>query len=94
MLFLLLVLIASSDAFQQSFAASASSEDWRELSTSLGGRLYSALPLASSCFPVVNGKDNDVNATACATVQSGYTRPAFRSPQFSAFMQVSIKAIS
>ncbi|KAF9045931.1 FAD-binding domain-containing protein [Hymenopellis radicata] len=87
MLFLFLVLIASSDAFQQSFAASASSEDWRELSSSLSGRLYSALPLASSCFPVVNGEDNDVNETACATVQSGYTRPAFRSPRFSAFMQ-------
>ncbi len=81
---LVLILVA---AVEKSLAA-ASIEDWQRLSVALNGRLHSALPLSSPCFPIVNGLSNTVNETACATIQAGYSSPALRSLQFSAFMQV------
>ncbi|KAF9045971.1 FAD-binding domain-containing protein [Hymenopellis radicata] len=80
---LVLILVAT---VERSLAA-ASTEDWERLSVALNGRLHSALPLSSPCFPIVNGLNNTVNDTACAAVQAGYSSPTFRSPRFSAFMQ-------
>ncbi|KAJ6515254.1 FAD-binding domain-containing protein [Mycena sanguinolenta] len=63
-----------------------STDDWAQLSKSLGGRLLQANPLAAPCFSVVNGHNSTVDAQACAAVQAGYTAPDFRSPRFPAYM--------
>ncbi|GAW08738.1 FAD-binding domain-containing protein [Lentinula edodes] len=52
----------------------------------VGGRLYTSLPLAASCFSTVNGSPSTPNATECALVQQGYTQPDFRSTHYSAHM--------
>ncbi|KAE9406595.1 FAD-binding domain-containing protein [Gymnopus androsaceus JB14] len=63
-----------------------SNEQWAQLNDTVGGRLYTSLPLASSCFSTVNGMPSTVNATECALVQQGYLNPDFRSVHYSAHM--------
>lgn len=62
---------------------------WAELNQTVGGRLYTSLPLAASCFSTVNGSPSTPNATECALVQQGYTQPDFRSTHYSAHMMVT-----
>ena len=69
-------------------ANTVSVQKWFKLNETVGGKLYSALPVSASCFHVVNGKNVSVDAKACQIVQDGYTSPAFRAPKFGAYMLV------
>ncbi|KAJ7582853.1 FAD-binding domain-containing protein [Mycena floridula] len=53
---------------------------------SIGGRLFTAEPLAAPCFSSVNGVQTLGDMQACAAVQLGYRSPEFLSQQFSAYM--------
>lgn len=75
-------------------AAKSRLSKWDFLNATLEGRLETGIPVASPCFPVVNGKNVAVNNTACAAVQEGYTDPTFRSPIFGAYMLVSTKFLN
>lgn len=67
-------------------ANTVSAQKWSKLNETVGGKLYSALPVSAPCFHVVNGKNVSVDAKACQVVQDGYTSPAFRAPNFGAYM--------
>ncbi|KAJ3754142.1 FAD-binding domain-containing protein [Lentinula raphanica] len=67
-------------------SATPSAERWAQLNQTVGGRLHASLPLAASCFSTVNGIPSTPNATECALVQQGYTKPDFRSVHYSAHM--------
>lgn len=71
--------------------ALASARDWQEFSSSLGGRLHAAVPLAAPCFPIVNGVHKIVNSTECSAVEQGYGLADFRSPRYPAYMFVRYK---
>lgn len=75
-------------------ASSISSSQWQSLNHTLGGKLYSALPLAAPCFSVVNGANVSVNSAACSDVEANYTDPLYRVEKFSAYMFVSISFLS
>jgi len=63
---------------------------WNALNRTVNGRLYSATPIAQSCFSKFNNQTFEPDLQACAQVQSGYTSPEFRSAHYSAFMNVCI----
>ncbi|KAK0474772.1 FAD-binding domain-containing protein [Armillaria novae-zelandiae] len=60
--------------------------DWLDLAHSLDGRLYRALPFASSCFSTVNGAPSTPNVTECTEIQDTYANATVRSEHFSAYM--------
>ncbi|EIM92699.1 FAD-binding domain-containing protein [Stereum hirsutum FP-91666 SS1] len=67
-------------------ASSISSSQWQSLNHTLGGKLYSALPLAAPCFSVVNAANVSVNSAACSDVEANYTDPLYRVEKFGAYM--------
>ncbi|KAJ3792555.1 hypothetical protein GGU11DRAFT_858736 [Lentinula aff. detonsa] len=67
-------------------SATPTDEQWAQLNQTVGGRLYTSLPLAASCFSTVNGLPSTPNDTECTLVQQGYTQPDFRFAHYSAHM--------
>ncbi|EIN14409.1 isoamyl alcohol oxidase [Punctularia strigosozonata HHB-11173 SS5] len=61
-------------------------QTWHALNNSVDGRLYSAFPLAGSCFSIVNGHDVVRDASACSAIEAGYTNASFRVAEFGAYM--------
>ncbi|KAF5353043.1 hypothetical protein D9757_011869 [Collybiopsis confluens] len=85
---MLLLSLAVHSLFLSTVSASRPPTDkqWAKLSKAVGGRLYTSLPLAASCFSKVNGQLSTPNATECALVQQGYTQPDSRFNDYSAHM--------
>ena len=61
---------------------------WATLNKTVGGRLHTAVPYSAPCFATVNNLTVGVDAAACSVVQSNYTDPLSRQPNFPATMFV------
>ncbi|KAI6083125.1 FAD-binding domain-containing protein [Hypoxylon rubiginosum] len=59
---------------------------WVALNSSVGGRLYSATPLALPCFSQYNGNNVAPDTAACATVRENYRTNTFRADSPAGYM--------
>lgn len=75
-------------------ASSITAAQWEALNTTLGGKLYTALPFSAPCFSVVDGVNVTTDTTACAAIEANYTNPLYRVEQFGAWMLVRITIYS
>ncbi|KAE9401589.1 FAD-binding domain-containing protein [Gymnopus androsaceus JB14] len=60
--------------------------DWTALNKTLGGRLYTARPFASPCFPDFDGLSVPRIEANCEVIEDNYFNATFRSTQFGSFM--------
>ncbi|THH13439.1 hypothetical protein EW146_g6785 [Bondarzewia mesenterica] len=83
-----LSLSGQASAAIDSFAAlsAITSHQWAQLNSTVGGKLYTAVPFAAPCFSVVNGVNVTVDAAACQAVQVAYTSPTLLVENFAAYM--------
>lgn len=60
-------------------------QSWRNLNTSVEGRLHTLAPLALPCFSQHNGQSVGIDEIACDVVRNNYTVNAFRSTRPNGF---------
>ncbi|KAE9409761.1 FAD-binding domain-containing protein [Gymnopus androsaceus JB14] len=73
--------------FMQTARSTApTSLDWAILNETLGGRLYTAKPISSPCFPDFDGVSVPQIEASCEIIEDNYLNETFRSSQFGSFM--------
>ncbi|KAE9409751.1 FAD-binding domain-containing protein [Gymnopus androsaceus JB14] len=71
---------------QTARSAAPTSLDWAILNETLGGRLYTAKPISSPCFPDFDGVSVPRIEASCKVIEENYLNATFRSSQFGNFM--------
>ncbi|KAF8886976.1 hypothetical protein BD779DRAFT_1529063 [Infundibulicybe gibba] len=67
-------------------ASAASTSDWQQLNSTLGGRLQAGIPYAQSCYSLINGNESHVpNPAECAAAQAGSANHTFRANTFGGY---------
>ncbi|KAJ6543249.1 FAD-binding domain-containing protein [Mycena vulgaris] len=82
-----LLLLALSGASSTQIGG-ISSQQWRALNSTVGGRLRVATPFALPCFSLYNNHSVSPDAEECSVIQANYSSPNFRLEKFSANMNV------
>ncbi|TLD08280.1 uncharacterized protein PgNI_07975 [Pyricularia grisea] len=71
----------------QSLVQGAPSEaDWQELQEAVGGRLFTAEPLARPCFSTFQGKSVEPNLAECITTKQDYLNSTFKTAAYAGFV--------
>lgn len=60
--------------------------DWTTLNETVGGRLHTAKPFSSPCFPDFDGLSVSRNEGECKIIENNYVNGTYRSSQFGNFM--------
>ncbi|KIK56944.1 hypothetical protein GYMLUDRAFT_229963 [Collybiopsis luxurians FD-317 M1] len=81
-----LVLLSLALAVPTVYATVPTISDWNALNNTVGGRLFTAIPFASSCFSEVDGRTVTPLQEQCDIIQQHYSNATFRSSQFNNFM--------
>lgn len=66
---------------------------WRALNATVGGRLFSATPVAKPCYSYYNGVFTAPDLQQCTAVQNGYTTEDDIVANFGGYQYVSVQLV-